>query len=130
MNLPTTRRILEPGLFILLLGSMASQATELPAAHEASPTIYQVLTENEHVLVLRMTLAPGQSDALHQHNAETVYFQHGGSLRIEPYMDATVSDPVTATVPDGHVMWHDAWAHRVTNVGDSTVVAIIIEQKP
>lgn len=113
-----------------LFFSAASHAQGLPLAHEASPDIYTVLTENETVLVLRMELAPGQSDALHRHHAETVYFERGGSLAIEQYSNGAYAEPVAATVPDGHVMWHDAWAHRVTNVGETPVVAIIVEQKP
>lgn len=34
-----------------------------------------------------------------------------------------------ANVPDGHVMWHQAWSHQVTNVGDTEVVAIIVEER-
>ena len=127
---PYSRRTQQLSLVALLLSSMMSQAAELPAAHEASPDIYELLTENERVLVLRMTLAPGQSDGLHHHNAETVYFQRGGSLRIEPYDDDSFGEAVKATVPDGHVIWHEAWAHRVTNIGDTPVIAIIVEQKP
>jgi len=27
------------------------------------------------------------------------------------------------------VMWHEAWGHQVTNVGETTVKAIIVESK-
>jgi hypothetical protein len=33
-------------------------------------------------------------------------------------------------VPDGHVMWHEAWTHQVTNTGSEPVTAIIVEAKP
>lgn len=76
-------------------------------------------------MVLKMILEPDEADKLHRHNNETVYFQQGGSLRITPQG----GEAFVAHVPDGHVMWHQAWQHQVTNVGDKRVVAIIVEQK-
>ncbi|MDF1820187.1 MAG: hypothetical protein P1U64_01350 [Alcanivoracaceae bacterium] len=113
----------------LMLASCGALAESLPLAHEASPDIYSVLNENDEVIVLRMELAPGQSDALHRHNAETVYFERGGSLSIEPHAYSVFAAPMNVTVPDGHVMLHEAWAHRVRNIGDAPVIAVIIEQK-
>lgn len=121
MNAKTVFAILS-GLLISLVAS----AEDYPAAHEASPDRYEVLEDNDEVLVLKMVLKPGESDAMHQHRNETVYFQQGGKL--------TISLPdgksVDAEVPDGHVMWHEAWVHQVTNSGSTDVVAIIVEDKP
>lgn len=110
-----------------LILAMPAQATNrnIKPAHEASPEHYEVLLQNEQVLVLKMVLNPGAADQLHQHQAETVYFEKGGKLRIKPlHADAFIAD-----IPDGHVMWHEAWHHQVTNIGDSTVIAIIVEAK-
>lgn len=109
----------------LLISSIAS-AEDYPAAHVASPDLYEVVKENDDVLVLKMVLKPGESDAMHQHQNETVYFQQGGKLTIrQPNGKSLVAD-----VPDGHVMWHEAWAHQVTNSGTTDVIAIIVEDKP
>ena len=78
------------------------------------------------VLVLEMVLEPGESDRPHDHRDETVYFQKGGSLRIT----LPGGDAMDVTVPDGHVMWHEAWSHQVTNTGTRPVMAIIVEEKP
>lgn len=40
-----------------------------PAAHIAAPEQYEVLLENKNVLVLKMVLAPGESDNWHSHRA-------------------------------------------------------------
>jgi hypothetical protein len=73
----------------------ASQQDHRPA-HVTSPEQYRVLMENDQVLVLEMVLEPGESDRLHDHRDETVYFQQGGSLRISlpggETMDVTVPD--------------------------------------
>lgn len=95
-----------------------------PAAHIAAPEQYEILLENKSVLVLKMVLAPGESDNWHSHRAETVYFEKGGKASIRT--EQTVMD---LDIPDGHTMWHDAWAHQVTNNGSSPIVAIIVEQK-
>jgi len=109
-----------------LLGlSFHSSGSKEQAAHIASPEYYQVLLENDQVIVLTMVLKPGQQDLLHSHNNETVYFQSGGKLKITE----AGGQSFEVEVPDGHVMWHEAWAHQVENVGNSKVVAIIVETK-
>ena len=94
------------------------------SAHLASPDKYSVLLENDEVLVLKMKLEPGTSDKWHKHNAETVYFESGGKATI-----ATKLGNKTLEIPDGFTMWHKAWAHQVTNVGETTITAIIVESK-
>ena len=92
---------------------------------EVSPANYKVLLENEHVRVLDMNVKPGESDKEHSHPSETVYFAKGGKLKIH-LPDGKSMD---VEVPDGHVMWHEAWTHRVENVGTTDVHGIIVESK-
>jgi len=116
-------------LLIVILGLFTSftyaSDTSTKAAHIASPEIYQVLLENEEVLVLQMVLKPGQSDNWHKHNAETVYFERGGKVVIK----SLSSKMMELDIPDGHVMWHDQWQHQVSNIGNSSITAIIVERK-
>ena len=86
---------------------------------------YKLLLENEHGRVLEMKLDPGKIDNEHSHNAETVYFISGGTARVH-----VGEEVVEMEIPDGHTMWHDAWTHRVENVGDTPIHAIIFEPKP
>lgn len=122
MNLRLNKAL--SGLALTVIASVSS-AQEFSLAHIASPEHYNVVMENEHVLVLKMALKPGESDSAHRHRNETVYFQKGGQLTItEKNGKSFVAD-----VPDGHVMWHEAWAHQVSNTGETEVIAIIVEQK-
>jgi quercetin dioxygenase-like cupin family protein len=91
-----------------------------------APGHYRTLLENEHVRVLAMDLGPGRRDAEHSHPEETVYFLRGGRLRIH----LPSGEPIEAELPDGHVMWHEAWTHSVENLGDTAISAIIVESKP
>ncbi len=122
MNLLLKKAIL--GLVLAIIASISS-AEEFSLGHIASPEHYNLVMENEHVLVLKMVLKPGEADRAHRHHNETVYFQKGGQLTITD----TNGKSFVANVPDGHVMWHEAWAHQVSNTGETEVVAIIVEKK-
>ena len=122
MNLLLKKAIL--GLVLAIIASISS-AEEFSLGHIASPEHYNLVMENEHVLVLKMVLKPGEADRAHRHHNETVYFQKGGQLTITD----TNGKSFVANVPDGHVMWHEAWAHQVSNTGETAVVAIIVEKK-
>jgi mannose-6-phosphate isomerase-like protein (cupin superfamily) len=90
-----------------------------------SPGNYRALLENDEVRVVEMVLRPGEKDEWHSHPNETVYFVKGSKVRIG-LEDGGVLE---ADLPDGHVMWHEAWTHQVENVGSSELKAIIVERK-
>ena len=92
---------------------------------KSSPANYELLFENDRVRVLRMHLPAGERDNQHSHQDETVYFLAGGKARIY-LLDGQA---VEADLPDGHVMWHEAWTHTVENIGSSDITAIIVENK-
>jgi len=113
------------GLIISISFNLKATETEKAThAHLVSPEHYSVLLENDKVLVLKMTLKPGESDEWHKHNAETVYFESGGKATI-----TTKEGSKTLEITNGFTMWHDTWSHQVSNVGETTIRAIIVEQK-
>lgn len=95
------------------------------SANEASPDVYEALLSNDHVDILEMKLTPGKIDNWHRHPSESVYFVKGGKLRIH----LPDGESIEKQVPDGGVMWHEEWTHRVENVGETMVHAIIVEDK-
>ena len=92
---------------------------------QVSSKNYKLLFENEHVRVLEMNLKAGEIDVTHSHPSETVYFLKGSKAKIH-LPDGGVAE---ADIPDGHVMWHEAWTHQVENIGTSDIRAIIVESK-
>lgn len=92
---------------------------------QVSPNNYKVLLENDQVRVLEMNLRAGEKDETHSHPAETVYFLTGGQAKIH----LPNGEAVEADIPDGHVMWNEAWTHQVENVGSSDIRAIIVEDQ-
>ena len=92
---------------------------------EVSPDNYKVLLENDQVRVLEMTLKAGESDVMRSHPDETVYYERGGKVVVHlPDGGSAELEP-----PDGFVMAHEAWTHRVQNVGTTVTRAIIVEPK-
>ncbi len=92
---------------------------------QVSPSNYRTLLDNERVRVLEMDLKAGQKDVTHSHPDETVYFVRGSKVKIH----LPDGQAVEADIPDGHVMWHEAWTHTVENVGSADLKAIIVESK-
>jgi mannose-6-phosphate isomerase-like protein (cupin superfamily) len=92
---------------------------------QAAPNNYRLIDENDRVRVVEMTLNAGQSDVLHSHKSETVFFISGGKVKI----NIPGADSIEADIPDGHVMFSDPWTHQVHNQGDKDVRAILIEHK-
>lgn len=90
---------------------------------EVASKNYKLLSQEGNVRVIEMRLEPGQIDNEHSHPHETVYFIKGGKLRIH----TAGNEPMEAEIPDGHVMHHGPWTHRVENIGDDIVLAIIFE---
>ena len=89
----------------------------------ASPEQYTLLSEEDGVRVIKMSLKAGETDLEHSHRYETVYFITGGKVRIH----LPNGESMEAEIPDGHVMHHEPWTHTVENIGDTDINAIIFE---
>jgi quercetin dioxygenase-like cupin family protein len=90
----------------------------------ASPNEYRLLLDTPEARVVEMRLPPGTSDQAHSHPHEYVYFIHGGKARVHVDGATIELDP-----PDGHIMDHEPWTHRVENIGDREILALIFELK-
>ena len=92
---------------------------------EVSPDNYKTVWEEGNRRVVEMTLKAGQSDIEHSHPSEVVYFITGGKVRIH----VEGAENMEADLPDGFVLPHEAWTHRVENIGTTDIRAIIFETK-
>ena len=90
---------------------------------EVSPNEYRTVLEQNGIRLVEMVIPPGASDTEHSHPTETVYFIAGGKLRIH-LPDGASQD---LEVPDGFAMQHEAWTHRVENIGEAEIRAVIFE---
>ena len=91
---------------------------------KASPKNYKTLLEEGDVRMIEMTLPAGTSDIQHSHHHEMVFFITGSKVRVHMPDGSSVD----LDIPDGHVMAHEPWTHRVENIGKSDIKAIIFER--
>jgi mannose-6-phosphate isomerase-like protein (cupin superfamily) len=92
---------------------------------EVSPDNYRLLLEDGDYRIVEMTLPAGTSDIEHSHPDEMVYFISGGKARIH----LPDGESVELEIPDGHAMKHEPWTHRVENIGDTDIKAVLFERK-
>ncbi len=92
---------------------------------KASPKNYRLLLEDGNYRMVEMWLPAGTTDIQHSHPNEMVYFIKGGKARIH----LPSGEPVELEIPDGHVMKHEPWTHRVENIGTTDIKAILFERK-
>ncbi len=89
------------------------------------PDKFEVLLENERVRVLEARIAPGEGHGLHWHPDHLIY-------TLSSYLvQDTFTDGSTKTMERaaGELLWGDELTHAMENVGDTAVVALIIELK-
>jgi tetratricopeptide (TPR) repeat protein len=91
-----------------------------------APEHYAMLGEDEALRVVEIRIPPGQSDRTHAHPHEAVYFVKGSTVRLHLPSGETPE----MEIPDGHVLVHGPWAHRVENIGASELHAVAVERKP
>jgi mannose-6-phosphate isomerase-like protein (cupin superfamily) len=83
------------------------------------------LSENEYEQILRCTFPPGVGHEKHRHNANFGYALAGGKMQIADEKGTRTVDLKTNSYFDSTgTQWH-----QILNVGDTTVVYLIIEKK-
>ena len=96
----------------------------LEAGWNGVPVCEQLHEDSDH-RILRCTFPPSVGQERHFHNRHFGYAIAGGRMRITDSSGIREVDPATGSsfASDG-VAWHE-----VVNIGDSTVVYLIIEPK-
>ena len=87
--------------------------------------VCEKLSEDKHESILRCTFAPGIGHEKHQHNANFGYAISGGKMQIT---DENGSRVVKLGTNSHFESTGTKW-HQILNVGETTVVYLIIESK-
>ncbi len=87
--------------------------------------LHEVILENDDVRMLRVTVAPGASAAMHTHPRNINYVVSGGKLRFTS-PEGQVRE---VELFEGQVIDGPETAHQVENVGATTVQTIQTEFK-
>lgn len=85
----------------------------------------KVLTDNDHVKVSEVTIAPGAVADWHSHPQHTVYAVTDVKIQVE----IEGKETSTAELKEGQAIWSPAVTHKVTNVGKTPVTLIVTEIK-
>lgn len=115
-------------LFALLAISADATQSNLPDPFQAGwqgERVCEVLENNQHHRVLRCTFPPGVGHERHFHPPHFGYAIAGGQMRIT---DQNGVREVNLTTGSSFSSTGVAW-HEVLNVGDATVVYLIVEPK-
>jgi quercetin dioxygenase-like cupin family protein len=115
-------------ILVLIVYSGCRNSTAKPNidAVKASPGIFKILLENEHVRVIEYSLKPGEKDNWHTHPPKSSYVVSGGQLTV--HLES--GDSILADEKPGTASWMDyAGKHYVENTGPSTVTIILTEIK-
>lgn len=123
-----SKRILPRRLLtaLALLGTAAAALGTSPP--QAGLQRGKVLLENDRVLVVEGTIAPGETTGMHKHALPTVVIcLEGGTLReVLPGGDANTYERKA-----GEVVWRDKdFLHNETNIGKSRLRVIAVQLKP
>ncbi|CAN5455276.1 hypothetical protein BH10BAC2_BH10BAC2_25380 [soil metagenome] len=118
------------GCFILFYSACNSSGNASKQVYidavKASPGIFKILLENEHVRVLEYSLKPGEKDAWHTHPAKSSYVVSSGKLKV--YLEN--GETILADEKAGTVSWMDyVGKHYVENIGNTTVTIVLTEIK-
>ena len=122
-------RVALPALLVCVLASAcAAQATALPdplAAGWQGRPVCEKLHDDERQRVLRCTFPPGVGHERHYHEPHFGYAISGGRMRLTGAGGTREVDLETGSsfVSEG-VDWHE-----VLNIGETTVVYLIVEPK-
>ncbi|MFF4878118.1 MULTISPECIES: cupin [unclassified Micromonospora] len=94
---------------------------------ELGPVGQEIVYENDRVRVWHIRLEPGERQPLHRHDHPYLVVAIEGAKNVIQTVDGTRID---ADEPTGGVVYRDPGAvHMLTNVGDTTYLARLVELK-
>lgn len=104
-------------------------ASPLPDCVSSNPDVYKVVAELPGARLVEMTIEPGQEDIPHDHPAHSMFFVQGGKLSITDYDTdgKSKNNAHEIEIPAGAPPIFPAGAHKVKNVGNTTVKVVFIE---
>jgi beta-alanine degradation protein BauB len=120
-----TKKTLALSAALLAIGLGARWALADDAT-KVAPTHYKVEFENDKVRVLRITYAPGEESALHDHKDGVVVNLSGYTVQFKM---ADGTSPAAQAAKPGSFEWSPAQTHAAKNVGNTRAEALFIELK-
>lgn len=115
-------------ILFLLLFSHIGESSELNGPLQTGwkgKHVCEKLSENQHQNILRCTFPPGVGHEKHKHNANFGYAISGGKVQITDKKGTRKIDlPNDSYFESLGTEWHE-----IINIGDTTIVYLILESK-
>jgi hypothetical protein len=115
-------------LLLLVLSSPVGQSKDLNGPLQTGwkgEKVCEKLSENKQQNILRCIFPPGIGHERHKHNANFGYAISGGKVQIKDKKGTRVVE----LAKDSHFNSLGTEWHEILNVGDTTIVYIILESK-
>lgn len=104
---------------------MSLQDKHSDDAVNIAPDLHSVIFEDDSMRVLKVTVKPGATAAMHWHPKNINYILSGGTLRFNKPDGSSVD----VTLTEGQVTNSEESSHAVENIGDTTVETVQVELK-
>ena len=116
--------MLQSLLLAALLASLPISAAAQDAV-KADPKHYQVISENDHVRILRIHYGPHEKSVMHDHPATVAVTLTDSNIKF------TLPEGKTAELHEkaGAALYRDADKHQPENMSDKPFEAILVELK-
>jgi oxalate decarboxylase/phosphoglucose isomerase-like protein (cupin superfamily) len=110
-----------------VLCATTALAQSAPVDIKASPEVYKVAAQNDEIMLVEATWAPGQRDQMHSHPAALFYWLTPCSLRLTS-SDGSTSE---ANFPARRAgAQPPVAAHIVENIGKTECRVLMVEARP
>ncbi|MFK8011210.1 MAG: hypothetical protein AB8B80_04160 [Marinicellaceae bacterium] len=113
---------------IFTLTAFSSESIELNGPLQTGwkgQKVCEKLSENNHQNILRCTFPPGVGHEKHKHNGNFGYAISGGKVKITDQKGSRIVDLKSNSYFDSSgTDWHE-----IINVGDTTIIYLILESK-
>jgi quercetin dioxygenase-like cupin family protein len=113
------------GILISMPAAMSEDVPDVLSVEWQGKHPCEKLYEDAQIRALRRTFAPGAIHVRHSHPGNLVYVISGGKAKVQDEEGTRERQPKTGAFSDGPpTPWHE-----VTNIGDTTLSYLVIENK-
>jgi quercetin dioxygenase-like cupin family protein len=131
-----TTKLIPKAMALMLTISVLFSSHSLAQSKSMATPQREIVLENEHVQVVRLTYPQGTESGMHTHvyANRVVYFVQGGKLMLIPQVQGSdnksaMEENKILNVTDGQTLFLPATTHNVRNIGNNEIVIVETELK-
>ncbi|MFQ5640467.1 MAG: SgcJ/EcaC family oxidoreductase [bacterium] len=114
-----------PGLFAVLLVGFFAEMASAQDPTKVDSKHYQVVFENDHVRVVRITYGAGEKSVMHYHPDAVAVFMSDNQVKFS----LPNGEAIDTSAKTGQTIWTPAGKHLPQNMGDKPLEVVLVEMK-